>query len=36
MPETAWMSLVKKIKSENPTMKLKEILKKASVIYKKK
>lgn len=34
--ESTWMTLVKKVKRENPSMMLKDILKKASAMYKKK
>ena len=32
----AWMTLVMKVKKEHPTWMLKEVLKQAKVIYKKK
>jgi len=34
--ENPWIILVKKVKSQNPSMSLKDVLKKASAMYKKK
>ena len=34
--ESSWIALVKKVKKDNPSLMLKEVLKKASAMYKKK
>ena len=36
MAQTPWLVLVKKVKAANPKLTLKEVLIKASLIYKKK